>query len=153
VTDSSLTRRSLLKRSTALAAGSFALSPLVGTAKAVGFGDDLKVAPPYYPQSRFKPEIDLARKLAVITGASRGNGRAVGETLAARGADVIGTSRKPRQCPQSAAVSAAGARRRRPGHEGRQCGDRAAAHRGEPRIRTPIPQLRPDEGRTERRRR
>jgi len=37
----------------------------------------------------------LTGKLAVITGASRGNGRAVGEALSDLGVDVIGTSRNP----------------------------------------------------------
>jgi hypothetical protein len=43
--------------------------------------------------------------------ASRGNGRAVGEALAARGVDVIGTSRNPAGVPKPADVSAACARR------------------------------------------
>jgi NAD(P)-dependent dehydrogenase (short-subunit alcohol dehydrogenase family) len=41
----------------------------------------------------------LSGKLAVITGASRGNGRAIGEALAALGVDVIGTSRNPASVP------------------------------------------------------
>jgi NAD(P)-dependent dehydrogenase (short-subunit alcohol dehydrogenase family) len=47
----------------------------------------------------FDPEIDLRGKLAVITGASRGLGRAVGEALTALGVDVIGTSRNPARVP------------------------------------------------------
>jgi NAD(P)-dependent dehydrogenase (short-subunit alcohol dehydrogenase family) len=61
--------------------------------------DHLKLAPRYYPLGRFQPEIDLRGKLAVITGASRGNGRAVGEALTALGVDVIGTSRHPAGVP------------------------------------------------------
>jgi NAD(P)-dependent dehydrogenase (short-subunit alcohol dehydrogenase family) len=47
----------------------------------------------------FDPEIDLRGKLALITGASRGLGRAVGEALTALGVDVIGTSRNPARVP------------------------------------------------------
>src|SRR5260370_13432641 len=64
-------------------------------AKADGKGNDVTIAPRYYPLHNFKPEIDLRGKLAVITGASRGNGRAVGEALTALGVGVIGTSRNP----------------------------------------------------------
>lgn len=100
---SGVTRRDVLKRTGVLAAGSIALPSLFGTlvgdAKADGHSDDLTVAPRYHPLSRFRPEIDLSGKLAVITGASRGNGRAVGEALIARGVDVIGTSRNPGGVP------------------------------------------------------
>jgi NAD(P)-dependent dehydrogenase (short-subunit alcohol dehydrogenase family) len=41
----------------------------------------------------------MTGKLAVITGASRGNGRAIGEALTALGVDVIGTSRDPAGVP------------------------------------------------------
>ncbi|MEO7143690.1 MAG: SDR family NAD(P)-dependent oxidoreductase, partial [Bryobacteraceae bacterium] len=86
----------------ALAAGSLALpilSNLTPEAKAAGNGNAVTVAPLFYPLDQFKPEIHLAGKLAVITGASRGNGRAVAEALTALGVDVIGTSRNPAGVP------------------------------------------------------
>jgi NAD(P)-dependent dehydrogenase (short-subunit alcohol dehydrogenase family) len=89
----------------ALAAGSIAapslLGSLAGKAKADATSNNLIVAPRYYPLGRgdFNPEIDLRGKLAVITGASRGNGRAIGEALTALGVDVIGTSRNPNGVP------------------------------------------------------
>jgi NAD(P)-dependent dehydrogenase (short-subunit alcohol dehydrogenase family) len=43
--------------------------------------------------------VDLTGKLAVVTGASRGNGRAIGEALANANVDVIGTSRDPKRVP------------------------------------------------------
>jgi NAD(P)-dependent dehydrogenase (short-subunit alcohol dehydrogenase family) len=88
----------LLGRATALAAGTWALSPAVGSARA-GKDDRLAVDPRFYPRSGLRPDLDLAGKLAVVTGASRGNGRAIGEALAARGVDVIGTSRNPGGVP------------------------------------------------------
>lgn len=100
---SGITRRGIIKMPLALAAGSIAMSSLLGSltgeAKAARKSDDLIVAPRYYPLRRFKPQIDLSGKLAVITGASRGNGRAVGEALTALGVDVIGTSRNPAGVP------------------------------------------------------
>ena len=47
----------------------------------------------------FTPQVMLAGKLAVVTGASRGNGRAIGDALTERGVDVIGTSRNPATVP------------------------------------------------------
>lgn len=88
-------------------AGSIAVPSLLGSlavqAKADGKYNDLRLAPRYYPLARFKPQIDLSGKLAVITGASRGNGRAVGEALSALGVDVIGTSRNPATIPDAPA--------------------------------------------------
>jgi uncharacterized oxidoreductase len=43
--------------------------------------------------------VDLAGTLAIVTGASRGNGRAIGEALANANVDVIGTSRNPARVP------------------------------------------------------
>ncbi|HEY7010400.1 MAG TPA: SDR family NAD(P)-dependent oxidoreductase [Jatrophihabitantaceae bacterium] len=99
---STLSRAGLLGRSGALAAG-FALPGLgVGvqrTTTRAAAPDGVTVAPRYRPLDSFQPEIDLRGKLALISGASRGNGRAVGESLAARGVDVIGTSRDPATVP------------------------------------------------------
>jgi NAD(P)-dependent dehydrogenase (short-subunit alcohol dehydrogenase family) len=96
------TRRSFIKKPLVLAAGfavpSF-LGSLMANAKVDGNGNHVLIAPRYYPLNHFRPEIDLAGKLAVITGASRGNGRAVGEALTALGVDVIGTSRDPASVP------------------------------------------------------
>jgi len=52
-----------------------------------------QVLPVYFPLEKFAPQIDLAGKFAVITGASRGLGRATGEELVSKGVTVIGTSR------------------------------------------------------------
>jgi|SRR5882724_663744 len=92
------TRRDFIKKPLALAAGSILMPSLLGTRGAeakTDKHDDVTIAPRYYPLNHFHPEIDLTGKLAVITGASRGNGRAVGEALTALGVDVIGTSRDP----------------------------------------------------------
>ncbi|PYI96810.1 MAG: hypothetical protein DME98_10800 [Verrucomicrobia bacterium] len=97
------TRREFIKKPLALAAGSIVmpswLGSLVAKAKADRRGDGLTLAPRYYPLNHFNPEIGLTGKLAVITGASRGNGRAIGEALTALGVDVIGTSRDPSSVP------------------------------------------------------
>ena len=55
---------------------------------------------------------DLTGKVAVVTGGSRGIGRAVAEGLAAAGADVVVASRKREHC-QKAATEIAGATGRR----------------------------------------
>jgi NAD(P)-dependent dehydrogenase (short-subunit alcohol dehydrogenase family) len=89
-----------MKTSLALAAGSLVL-PLLGRpreARAQQSGNP-SIAPKYYPLSGFTPQIDVSGKLAVVTGASRGIGRAIGEALAALGVDVIGTSRNPAGVP------------------------------------------------------
>jgi len=97
------TRRDFIKKPLILAAGSIVvpsfLGSLVAKAKADGNGNQVTIAPRYYPLRHFRPEIDLTGKLAVITGASRGNGRAIGEALSALGVDVIGTSRDPAGVP------------------------------------------------------
>jgi hypothetical protein len=97
------TRRDFIKKPLALAVGSIVvpsfLGSLVAKAKADRNGNDLTIAPRYYPLNHFRPDIDLTGKLAVITGASRGNGRAIGEALTALGVDVIGTSRDPASVP------------------------------------------------------
>lgn len=60
---------------------------------------EVRPAPKYYPKPSYVPEITLAGKVAVITGASRGIGLAVGLALQALGVQVIGTSRTPDAYP------------------------------------------------------
>jgi len=105
-TKQGLSRRHLFRTPLAFAAGAIAapslLSALAGEAKATGGSSHHghpKLDPIYYPVRYFRPDISLRGKLAVITGASRGNGRAVGEALRALGVDVIGTSRDPDSVP------------------------------------------------------
>ena len=90
------TRRDFIKKPLALAAGSIVmpswLGSLMADPKGHGHGHDLTIAPRYYPLHHFRPEIDLTGKLAVITGASRGNGRAIGEALTALGVDVMSSA-------------------------------------------------------------
>jgi 3-oxoacyl-[acyl-carrier protein] reductase len=97
---SGLTRRSVIKTSIA---GALASPVLLGAhaAAAPAAFENLKVAPVYFPldPATFTPQVDLHGKLAVVTGASRGNGRAIGEALTALGVDVIGTSRNPTGVP------------------------------------------------------
>ena len=54
---------------------------------------DVRLAPKYYPKPSHVPQINLAGKVALITGASHGIGLAVGLALQALGVQVIGTSR------------------------------------------------------------
>ena len=56
---------------------------------------EVRLAPKFYPTPNNVAEINLAGKVAVITGASRGIGLAVGLALQAMGVQVIGTSRTP----------------------------------------------------------
>jgi NAD(P)-dependent dehydrogenase (short-subunit alcohol dehydrogenase family) len=92
----SVARRDLLKMPAAIAAGSL----LGGASSARGaLAGGVTVAPLYYPLGGYMPQIDISGKLAVITGASRGLGRAIGEALAPLGVAVIGTSRHPKQVP------------------------------------------------------
>jgi NAD(P)-dependent dehydrogenase (short-subunit alcohol dehydrogenase family) len=60
---------------------------------------EVRLAPKYYPTPNHVPEINLAGKVAIITGASRGIGLAVGLALQAIGVHVIGTSRTPAAFP------------------------------------------------------
>ena len=60
---------------------------------------DVRLAPKFYPKPNHVPEINLAGKVAVITGASRGIGLAVGLALQELGVQVIGTSRTPAAYP------------------------------------------------------
>jgi len=58
-----------------------------------------RLAPKFYPLPNHVPEINIAGKVAVITGASRGIGLAVGLALQEIGVQVIGTSRTPDNFP------------------------------------------------------
>jgi uncharacterized oxidoreductase len=60
---------------------------------------EVRLAPKYYPTPNNVPEINLAGKVAIITGASHGIGMAVGLALKALGVQVIGTSRTPAAYP------------------------------------------------------
>jgi len=60
---------------------------------------EVRLAPKYYPKPNHIPEIELAGKVAVITGASRGIGLATGLALKGLGVNVIGTSRTPEDYP------------------------------------------------------
>lgn len=94
-------RRKFLNMPLALAASACA-APWLSSASQAHDGNKPNAAsidPNYYPLRRFKPEIKLRGKLAVITGASRGIGRAIGEALYTLGVDVIGTSRHPADVP------------------------------------------------------
>ena len=57
---------------------------------------------------------DLSGRVAVVTGSSRGIGRAIAERLAEHGAEVVISSRKAEACVQAAdAINAASGARRR----------------------------------------
>ena len=60
---------------------------------------DVRPAPRYFPTPDHVPEVDLAGKVAIITGASHGIGLAVGVALQALGVQVVGTSRTPAAHP------------------------------------------------------
>lgn len=92
--NSGVARRKFLAVPLALAAGA---APLLGSsqARADKKNDAASIEPNYFPLDHFKPQIKLRGKLAVITGASRGIGRAIGEALHALDVGVIGTSRNP----------------------------------------------------------
>lgn len=88
------------RREVLAAAGIIAAAGLGGTLAAQA---SIKTAPPfrvqvqpvYYPRDGYVADLSLAGKLAVITGASRGNGLAAAIALQAQGVTVIGTSRTP----------------------------------------------------------
>lgn len=90
-----LTRRGLLQRHAAAGAGYLAAGTLLGGPLAEGAGAAAgpTLHPQFYPLADVTPDIDLSGKVAVITGASSGIGRAAGKALQARGVRVIGTSR------------------------------------------------------------
>src|SRR5687768_13870783 len=54
--------------------------------------------------------LDLSGKIAIVTGASRGIGRAIAETLASRGAHVVAGARGDNAAATVAAIQAAGGR-------------------------------------------
>ncbi len=89
-----LTRRGLLKGQLAAGAGYLAAAGLPsGLEATAAAAPTVTLHPNFYPLADFTPAIDLAGKVAVITGASSGIGRATGEALAAHGVHVIGSSR------------------------------------------------------------
>jgi NADPH:quinone reductase-like Zn-dependent oxidoreductase len=100
---SGITRRAFLKAPAAVVATSIALPSVFGNMFMVDIAkadaSNTILTPRYYPLEDFEPEINLHGKLAVITGASRGIGRAAAEALTAHGADVIGTSRDVAHVP------------------------------------------------------
>ena len=103
LTEKAITRRRILTSSLILASASSTLPLIAGTLLPTqrAFANDRAVSlnPLYYPLESFIPEIDLTGKIAVITGASRGIGRAAGEALSNWGVEVIGTSRDAAHVP------------------------------------------------------
>ena len=82
----------------ALAAGVGALSNTTASA-ASKKKHETRFLPKFYPEDDFASEVDITGKFAVVTGASRGIGRATAEALIARGVTVIGTSRDAGSVP------------------------------------------------------
>lgn len=95
-----LSRRRLIQVPAALAAASAAsVAGSAGTATAEGALVPAKLDPVYYPLTSFTPQVDLRGKTAVVTGASRGIGRAIAEALHSLGVEVHGTSRNWSRVP------------------------------------------------------
>jgi NAD(P)-dependent dehydrogenase (short-subunit alcohol dehydrogenase family) len=100
-------RRDLLRAGAAMAVGAFggaAMGTFGGATAEVAYGAkappvQTQVFPVYFPLTTFVPDFDIMGKFAVITGASRGIGRATAEALVAKGVYVIGTSRNVRRVP------------------------------------------------------
>lgn len=97
--ETGLSRREFLKAPATFAAASLILPTAIGNALMSGEAHAEPISavlnPRYYPLENFVPDLDLSGKVAVITGASRGIGRATAEALATKGVEVIGTSRDP----------------------------------------------------------
>ena len=97
---SNLTRRNLLRTAGVMAAGGVGGAAFPAEAKpgkAPPFETD--VFPNNFPLSDFAPDINLAGMFTVVTGASRGIGRATAEALVNEGVTVIGTSRDAAMVP------------------------------------------------------
>ena len=86
-----VSRRGFLSRQLAAGAGLAVAGSAVGGAAPAKAAPPLTVHPELYPLPAFAPELDLRGKVAVITGASTGIGRAAGEALVRHGVHVIGT--------------------------------------------------------------
>jgi NAD(P)-dependent dehydrogenase (short-subunit alcohol dehydrogenase family) len=90
----SMTKRQLLAGLVTSGAAAHALLA-TASAKADPLPFQVRSNPKFYPKATFVPEVSLAGKVAVITGGSRGIGRATGLALQSAGVTVIGTSRQP----------------------------------------------------------
>ena len=99
------TRRNLFKKGGTLALGAGMAASMAAPALARHDGPDIRTQmfPKFYPRRRHSAELDLAGKFVVITGASRGIGRATADAMIAKGATVIGTSRDASSVPNSPA--------------------------------------------------
>lgn len=98
-----MTRRNFLSSPLVATPVSVALPTLAGALMPLSAfaADDsqLVLTPRFYPLGEFQPEIDLEGRIAVVTGASRGIGRATAEALVDAGVVVIGTSRNAAAVP------------------------------------------------------
>lgn len=98
--DHNETRRDLFKKGGVLAlgagvAGTVAAPALAGHDRPPPAG----FFPKFFPRRRHHVDLELAGKFVVVTGASRGIGRATADAMMARGAVVIGTSRDVANVP------------------------------------------------------
>ena len=93
-----ISRRAMLETAGLAATAAF-LGPGATVAEAKDKDKDHVVPAPVYAPTPYHREIDLTGKQIVITGASRGIGRATALELVAAGATVWGTSRTPLAYP------------------------------------------------------